>query len=145
MAHRSHWTAGGLPRCTSGICATARDLARIGQLMVQGGRRADQPIIPSDWIDDISSNGDRRAWADGEWAKLLTYRSMSYRSGWYVVGDEPKMLFAMGIHGQNLFVDPANRLVIAKLSSQGSPIDLPAWMLTHQAVAEIRRCLLEQG
>jgi CubicO group peptidase (beta-lactamase class C family) len=135
----------GLPRCTGGICATARDLARIGQLMVQGGRRADQAIIPSEWIDDIVQNGDRQAWSDGEWAKLLAYRSMSYRSGWYVIDDAPKMLFAMGIHGQNLFVDRANRLVIAKLSSQGAPIDLPAWTLTHRAVAEIRRCLLGRG
>ena len=124
---------------------TTRDLARLGQLMVQGGRCGEQAIIPAAWIDDIRQNGDRQAWKDGEWAKLLAYRTMSYRGGWYVIDDEPKTLFAMGIHGQNLFVDQANRLVIAELSSQGSPVDLPAWRLTHQALPELRRCLLEQN
>jgi CubicO group peptidase (beta-lactamase class C family) len=102
------------------------------------------PRLPrsSEWIDDILGNGDRQAWKDGEWAKLLAYRSMSYRGGWYVIDDEPGTLFAMGIHGQNLFVDQADRLVMAKLSSQGSPVDLPAWTLTHAALPELRRCLL---
>lgn len=134
----------GLPRCTGGICATARDLARIGQLLVQNGRHADQAVIPPEWIQDILEQGDREAWASGEWSKLLPYRSMSYRAGWYAVDDEPRMLFAMGIHGQNLFVDQANRLVIAKLSSQALPVDIPAWRLTHRAVAELRRCLVGQ-
>ena len=68
---------------------------------------------------------------------------MSYRSGWYVIHDAPKTLFAMGIHGQNLFIDPADSLVIVKVSSQGAPIDYQAIALTHRAVAEIRRCLAE--
>jgi hypothetical protein len=55
------------------------------------------------------------------------------------------MLLAMGVHGRNLLGDQANRLVIAKLSAQGSPVDLPAWTLTHQALAELRRCLLGQN
>jgi CubicO group peptidase (beta-lactamase class C family) len=135
----------GLARCTGGICATARDFARVGQLLVQNGRRADEAIIPPEWIDDILDNGDRQAWATGEWSKLFAYRSMSYRGGWYVVDDKPGMMFAMGIHGQNLFVDRANRLVIAKLSSQGAAVDVAAWRLTHRAVAEVRRCLLGQG
>ena len=50
-------------------------------------------------------------------------KNMRYRSGWYVIDDAPQILFAMGIHGQNLFVDRANRIVIAKVSSQNQPID----------------------
>jgi CubicO group peptidase (beta-lactamase class C family) len=59
-----------------------------------------------------------------------------------VVHDEPATLFAMGIHGQNLFVDRSNRIVIAKVSSQGAPIDPQAGALTRRAVAEIRGCLV---
>jgi hypothetical protein len=59
-----------------------------------------------------------------------------------VIDDEPQIVFAMGIHGQNVFVDAANRIVIAKLSSQNSPVDNQALWLTHKAVAEFRRCVL---
>ena len=131
----------GLPRCTGGLCTTVRDLARIGQLMLTRGRRDGRQIIPRSWLDDIARNGDRNAWKQGEFAAAFGARDMSYRSGWYVINDEPRTVFAMGIHGQNLFVDQANRLVIAKLSSQHSPIDPGAMALTHRAVAEIRRCL----
>jgi hypothetical protein len=134
----------GAPRCTGGLCATARDFARIGQLIANGGRRGDLQVAPEAFIDDICRNGDHAAWANGEWGKLFSFaaRSMSYRSGWYVVDDAPQTLFAMGVHGQNLFVDRANDIVIAKLSSGADPIDYAAIVLTHRAVAEIRRRLL---
>ena len=131
----------GLPRCTGGLCATVRDLARVGQLVLTGGWRDGRQVVPRAWLDDIAENGDRSAWKQGEFAAAFGGRDMSYRSGWYVINDEPRTVFAMGIHGQNLFVDRANRLVIAKLSSQHSPIDPKAMALTHRAVGEIRRCL----
>ena len=133
----------GAPRCTGGLCATLRDFARIGQLMLDKGRRGDTQIIPGAWLDDIAANGDRGAWKRGEFAPGFPGAEMSYRSGWYVRHDAPRTLFAMGIHGQNLFVDAANRLVIAKVSSQDSPIDHHAIALTHRGVAELRRCLGE--
>lgn len=132
---------GGLARATGGFSMTARDFARIGQMLLDGGAREERTIVPSAWIDDLWRNGDRAAWKTGEWQKLFPYRSMSYRGGWYVVDDEPQTMFAMGIHGQNLFVDPANRLVIAKLSSQGAPVDNAAWAVTHRALPELRRCV----
>jgi hypothetical protein len=133
----------GAPRCTGGLCTTIRDFARIGQLVMQNGRREHADIVPADWIADIENAGDHDAWANGEWGRLFEFagKSLRYRSGWYVIDDEPKTLFAMGIHGQNLFVDRTSRMVIAKMSSQGSPIDYPAVLLTHRAVDEFRRCL----
>lgn len=132
----------GAPRTTGGICATALDLARIGQLVVQAGRRDDAPIIPSSWIDDIVGGGDREAWETGEFAAGFSGLTMRYRSGWYVVDNDPGYIFAMGIYGQNLFVDRANRIVVAKLSSQATANDFRAIGLTHRAFAEIRRVLL---
>lgn len=134
----------GSPRCTGGMCATVRDFARVGQLMVQGGRRDGAAVVPGDWVDDIGANGDREAWRTGEFGERFAplSRSMSYRSGWYVVDGSSPMLFATGIHGQNLFVDQANRLVVAKVSSQEDRVDERAMGLTHMAVAAIRRCLV---
>jgi CubicO group peptidase (beta-lactamase class C family) len=135
----------GAPRCTGGVCATVRDFARVGQLMLAKGQRGSTTIVPPAWIDDIAGNGDPKAWREGQWGESFAAisRKMRYRSGWYVVDEEPQILFAMGIHGQNLFVDAANRIVIAKFSSQNDPIDPRAMWLTHQAVAEFRRGILE--
>jgi len=133
----------GAPRCTGGYCATAGDFARLGQLMVDGGRRGDVQVIPPALVEDIATGGDPEAWATGEWGRLFGFTGgpMRYRTGWYVVDSEPQLLFAMGIHGQNLFVDRANRIVVAKLSSQASRIDYTAVPMTHHMVAEIQRVL----
>src|SRR5437762_12985417 len=41
----------GAPRCAGGLCATVRDLARVGQLIVQGGACGRGAIIPEGWLD----------------------------------------------------------------------------------------------
>jgi len=137
----------GAPRCTGGLCATVRDFARVGQLVLAKGQGGSGQVVPTAWLDDIAGNGDPKAWSEGQWGESFATisRKMRYRSGWYVVDDEPQILFAMGIHGQNLFVDAAHRIVIAKVSSQNDPIDTRAIWLTHQAVAEFRRCVLAGG
>ncbi len=144
--HGAHVTVDceGAARCAGGLCATVRDLARVGQLMLDDGRRGNADIIPAAWIDDIATKGDREAWRNGAWGESFAPISptMSYRSGWYVIHEEPQTLFAMGVHGQNLFIDRANRLVIAKLSSQDGKIEQQAMALTHRAVPEIRRRLM---
>ncbi len=134
----------GAPRCTGGLCATARDIARIGQLVLDDGVRDGRTIVPKPWLDDIATAGDPAAWRDGEWGQAFSFISpnMRYRAGWYGVDDDPKHIFAMGVHGQNLFVDKTAGLVVAKLSSQASRIDYRALPLTHRAFPEIRRCLV---
>jgi CubicO group peptidase (beta-lactamase class C family) len=130
----------GLGRCTAGISATARDLARVGQLVVDSRAAGQNSIVPSAWIDDTAANGDQQAWRSGEWGNLFKGMGVHYRNCWYVVNGKTPLLFAMGIHGQHLFVDRDNGIVIAKLSSQ-EQVDHRAIRTTHQAVQEIRRCL----
>ena len=131
----------GTPRCAGGICVTATDLARVGQLLVQGGRRGSREIVPQAWIDDIERAGDTEAWDAGSFVEYYPGRRMHYRSKCYVERGDTPLTFGMGIHGQNLFVDRARELVIAKLSSQALPIDAVAIALTTQAVDAIRRHL----
>jgi CubicO group peptidase (beta-lactamase class C family) len=143
--HRAYITTDrkGLARCAGGFCATARDLARLGQLIVDDGQRGARAIIPASVIADITDNGDTEAWKNGEWGKSFASIStnMRYRSGWYLVDDQPKTMFAMGIHGQNLFIDRANRIVVAKLSSWKQRIDyLPLWA-THRGFERLQRTL----
>jgi CubicO group peptidase (beta-lactamase class C family) len=131
----------GAPRCAGGLCTTVADLARVGQLMLDGGRRDGVEVVPEGWIEDIARNGDPAAWAAGSFVEYFPGLPMSYRSQWYVIREESPLLFAWGIHGQHLFVDRKNRLVIAKASSQALPIDAGRIALTLKAVARIRDCL----
>src|SRR5690606_39953816 len=69
----------GSARAAGGVCVTTRDLARLGQLVLDGGRTRDGPqTIPGEWIDDMHANGDRKAWDDGNFSDLFPngrYRS----------------------------------------------------------------------
>ena len=124
----------GAPRTAGGMCATARDLARVGQWMIEN---------PSPWIEDIERNGDRKAGDAGSFVPYYPGMPIKDRSKWYVLEGRAPLMFGMGIHGQNLFVDRRNELVIAKLSSQAAPLDAPRIALTMRAVAQVRDSLAD--
>ncbi|CCD93359.1 putative Beta-lactamase family protein; 6-aminohexanoate-dimer hydrolase [Bradyrhizobium sp. ORS 375] len=133
----------GFSRGAGGLCATIGDLARLGQVLADGGVVDQRQVVPARIIDDLVNGGDRAAWSNGQWSEAFApiSRTMAYRSGWYTVDGDPQILFAMGVHGQNLFVDRANDVVVAKFSSWAQPTDNRALWLTHTGVAEIGRCL----
>ncbi len=135
----------GAARCTGGLCTTLLDLARVGQLIVDQGQVGSTQLVEKAWLEDIVSMGDKAAWDSGEFASAFAPLKMSYRSGWYVIEQAPKIQFAMGIHGQNLFVDADNQLVIAKVSSQQMPIDPVASGMTLRAVMTLRHWLTQQA
>ncbi len=124
----------GAPRAAGGMCVTTRDLARIGQMIVEGGRA----IVSTDWIEDIATMGDAGAWNAGDFAPDYPGQPMHYRSQWYVVRDRGPLLMAAGIHGQNLLVDRGTELVIAKHASAASPSDASGERLTLGAFDAIR-------
>jgi len=130
----------GAPRPTGGLSMTLRDFARVGQFLLEPGRHGSSADFVPAWLDDVLANGDAQAWAQGDFAAGFG-RRMHYRSGWYVLRDEPRLLFAMGIHGQHLFVDPVRRMVVAKLSSQPQAQDAQAIGWTLRAVGALRRFL----
>ena len=51
------------------------------------------------------------------------------------------LLFALGIHGQYVFVDRRNQLVIVMMSSQADPLDAELISLTMTAVWHFREIL----
>lgn len=126
----------GAPRAAGGMCSTLRDLARVGQWLLE--ERAG-------FLAGLEQ-GDPHAWAAGDMAKYYPGLRMRYRNQWYLLdgskeANAPPLAFAMGIHGQNLFIDVVNRIVIAKFSSQAAPLDLARMRLTMRVVAEVRKQL----
>jgi CubicO group peptidase (beta-lactamase class C family) len=131
----------GASRCAGGMCMATRDLARIGQLILERGARGTQQIIPESWIADILENGDTDAWNASTFVDLYPGLPMHYRAKWYVEHGRQPLLFGMGIHGQNLFIDPANEIVIAKFSSQAPPLDIGLIAATGAGVNAVRKAL----
>ena len=131
----------GAARAAGGLCATARDLALVGQLLVDDGARGSTPVIPADWIADITGAGDQAAWQNGVFAPYFPGIDMHYRSKWYVRRGVSATLFGLGVHGQNLFVNREDRLVVAKFSSQAQPLDERLIDLTTRFFEALRLAL----
>jgi CubicO group peptidase (beta-lactamase class C family) len=128
----------GAPRCAGGFCATTRDLARVGQLLVTGGWVGCKQIVPAAWIEDILVKGDRVAWDTGNFTKYFPGMPVHYRNKWYVLHGRTPMIFGVGVHGQNLFVDPEKEVVISKFSSQAMAMDERRILLTMKGIEAIR-------
>jgi hypothetical protein len=122
----------GAPRCAGGMCATLRDLVRVGQWLLEA-----RP----DFLDDLEHNGDAQAWAAGDLVPTFPRLPMRYRSHWYILEGAAPLLFGWGIHGQFLFVDRRNAIVVAQLSSQALPVDVARIGLSLRAVSQIRQFL----
>ncbi len=112
--------AEGTARAAGGISVTARDLARVGEMLRNGGTVDGKRLIPETWLTDMLTAGDHQAWVDG---KSTFFPKGRYRSQWYQSGEPDGAFCAIGIHGQWLYVDPSTETVIVKLSSQPNPLD----------------------
>lgn len=113
--------AAGSARTGGGICMTPRDLARIGEMMRLGGIAGGHRIVSEEWVRDTITGGSAEAWREGKSAEWLP--KGCYRNKWYQTGAANNAFFALGIHGQWLYVDPKAEIVAAKFSSQPIAVD----------------------
>ena len=128
----------GAPRSAGGMCVTLRDLARVGLLVANGGKRGTQQVIPASWIHDVFNNGDPKAWEAGDFASYFPGRDIHYRNKWYIERGDSPMAFCVGIHGQNMYILPNEDIVIAKTSSRPGPLDPVVTQLNLHMVAALR-------
>lgn len=132
----------GNARAAAGLCATVRDLARLGQVILEGGRR----IVPSAWVEDMLSGGSEAAFAAGSEKKDYDriFETVAYRSFW-VASPTSRVLMASGTNGQLLVVDCKNGTVMAKTSSQPQRTDWEKIALTMRAFGEFTRLSKLEG
>jgi CubicO group peptidase (beta-lactamase class C family) len=105
-----------------GISATARDVARFGQMLLDDGLSSGRAVVPAAWLADARAPGPgvREAFAGTDNEPVLPggwYRSQF----WFVPGPGGPVLICLGIHGQLVYVDRAARMVVVKLSSWPGP------------------------
>ncbi len=104
---------GGFTLASGGMSATLRDIARVGQLMLDRGKAGEQQVIPAGWIDDVFGHAVPIARQADPSAAARPY----YRSFVWGLGDGRGTVYAEGVHGQFVFVSPSTNTVIAMFSS----------------------------
>ncbi len=119
--------AGGA-RAAGGLCVTARDLARVGQLVIEDGAGA----VPAEFVRDLREHGEPDPGPD-----LAGFDGWAYRSSWYQPRWERGLACAIGIYGQSLYVDPDRRVVVAKQSSQAEASDVEVELQAARAAQAI--------
>ena len=103
----------GFTLASGGMVATLRDLARVGQLMLDRGRVGDRQVVPANWLDDIFYQSGDPSWSLPKNEGMAPY----YRSFVWGVGDGKGTVQARGVHGQVIDVSPSTGTVIAVFSS----------------------------
>jgi CubicO group peptidase (beta-lactamase class C family) len=128
--------AHGNPMADGGICACLRDLARFGQLYLEGGRT----IVPEDWISDTirgAPDGAQAFAAGGQPGPAGAH----YRNCWWVWQPDVPFYQASGINGQAVYIHVPSQTVVAKFSTWPTASSAPAADLAARAVLAISNAL----
>jgi CubicO group peptidase (beta-lactamase class C family) len=87
----------------AGLNATLRDFARFGLMVLNGGQANGRRIVSKEWIAESTRPtgpaGDRPGYGYQWW-----------------MGARPGSFAAIGLQGQYIYIDPATRTVVVKLS-----------------------------
>ena len=133
----TEWAAGpdGEPFAASGARMSVRDLARIGQLMLHGGKVDDRVVVPADWVARcitpfVSADEVRRY--GYQWFVLDI--AFGKPKGW-AAGRLERMWTAQGEGGQRLFIIPALQLAIAIVSGNYGKED--QWIPPTRVLREV--------
>jgi CubicO group peptidase (beta-lactamase class C family) len=110
----------GLEKVESGFVARAIDLARFGQLYLDGGKAGGRQIVPADWVAQ-----SRAVPPEGVPNRFIDTDG-HYRNLWWGAPRRPgqsQRFYANGHFGQRIFVDPDKRLVIVRLGRDSGDVD----------------------
>jgi CubicO group peptidase (beta-lactamase class C family) len=118
------WSAGrdGAPSAASGLRLTARSMARIGQLVLDGGMADSRQIVPKSWLEQSVI------------ARLPTGQGPDYGYQWWLGTapvkamdwSEQSWIGGFGNGGQRLFIMPSTGIVMAAFF--GNYDQMNAWM-----------------
>lgn len=123
--------SGGFGFANGGISCTARDAARIGRLMLGEGEIDGRRVVSADWVRRTMAGGDADAAAGSIFQRVHPHGS--YTNQWWVTGNDRGNVYAVGIHGQYIWVDPPSGTVIVKFSSWPEPVT-EEWNRLHASL-----------
>jgi CubicO group peptidase (beta-lactamase class C family) len=106
--------ASGQEAVYSSFNAVARDYARFGMLLAKGGRAGDRQLIPADWL----ALATKPHFSGRQTAKWFGYGFQTW-----IFPDNDGTFALLGVRGQTIFVDPAERLVMVHTAVRPSGRD----------------------
>ena len=130
----------GAPRSAGGISITPYDLLLISELVRENGYNKNGQIIPENWINDLKGYQDNSCYLNQD--ELKRFPNGNYRSKWYQTGFEDDEFCGIGIHGQNIWINPKKELTIIRMSSASDPINITTEELMFSVFKEIGNALV---
>jgi CubicO group peptidase (beta-lactamase class C family) len=116
---------GGKEKAFCCINASARDFAKVGQLVLADGTVDGKRVVPTDWISRIRTPAPHTV---GNWAYSAQW--------WHPTGGMGGDFSAVGIYGQYIYVDPRTETVIVKLSDHGTEQDEQETIDAFRSIAQ---------
>lgn len=96
--------ANGIPAAGFGLCLSAEELVKIGQLCVDGGIYEARPVVSAEWIDQMLtpyvSCGER-------------FFQTQYGFLWWVIDPSNQVYAAIGDCGNIIYIDKRKQTVVA--------------------------------
>ncbi|MCM3737833.1 beta-lactamase family protein [Bacillus cytotoxicus] len=100
-------------QASAGLNASARDMARFGEMLLDNGEYDGKQIISPSIIEEIKQiNKYEFPVGDGE--------EYSYHNQWWISHNEHNAFEVLGSYGQRLYIDPTANIVIVHLSSNAN-------------------------
>lgn len=96
----------GLNTASWGLCLTPMDMARLGQLYLNGGAWEGKQLIPAAWVKESTTVHSR-------WAQM----GLSYGYLWWILEESAPIYAAMGDGGNVIYINEAKGLVVAMAAS----------------------------
>ena len=125
----------GASRSAGGISISPYDLLTLAELTRCEGSNNNGNIIPESWIQDFVNPRDNSCYLAQD--NLERFPKGNYRSKWYQTGFGENQFCAIGIHGQNIWVNPKKELTIIRMSSASDPINIKTEELMFSVFEEI--------
>ncbi len=119
----------GLERTWCCLAVTSRDLARLGQLVLQEGRWQGRELLDPDWLDASF----QPAYQTDRWPDEYADSPLkSYGYQWWLTGSSGYL--ALGKNGQYLYIDPVHEVVIVRLGESQGDV---SWLAVFEQVAPL--------
>ena len=105
--------APGREVAAGGLQIQLRDFGRFGSLFAHDGQVQGRRVLPEGWVEQATRPSSPQV----QFGKLYPGYPLGYGFQWWCLPGPHHSFTAQGIHGQFVLVDPAEDLVVVKLSS----------------------------